>query len=127
MAANPYQQYKTQSVMTMTQGEMLLKLYEEVLKQLRFGVKYIDVEPNISKRNTSLQKAQKIINHLRMTLNFDYEISNNLNALYEFFLKCIIEANLKNKSKPLTDIIPLVQDLYEAYTEAEKQLKTSNK
>lgn len=125
MAANPYQKYKTQSVMTMTQGEMLLKLYEETIKQLRLGVKYIDEKPDIVKRNESLLKAQKIINHLRMTLNFDYDISNELNAFYEFFLRCIIDANVKNVSKPITDIIPLVEDLYEAYKEAEKNLKKS--
>ena len=31
MALNPYQKYQQQSVMTMTQGEMLTKLYDEVI------------------------------------------------------------------------------------------------
>lgn len=125
---NSYQkQYKEQSVMTMTQGEMLLKLYEEVIKQLKAAVIFIDDKPDIVKRNNALQKTQKIINHLRMTLNFDYEISNNLNALYEFFNKCIVEANIKNSSKPLKDIIPLIEDLNGAYSEAEKSLKNGQK
>ena len=34
MPVNPYQQYQRQSVMTMTQGEMLTKLYDEVIKQM---------------------------------------------------------------------------------------------
>ena len=37
MQKNPYQAYKQQSVMTMTQGEMLNKLYEEAAKQLSFA------------------------------------------------------------------------------------------
>ena len=34
MGQNPYQKYQQQSIMTMTQGEMLIKLYDEVNKQL---------------------------------------------------------------------------------------------
>ena len=34
MPVNPYQKYQQQSVMTMTPGEMLLKLYDEVITQL---------------------------------------------------------------------------------------------
>ena len=34
MAFNPYQKYQQQSVMTMTPGEMLTRLYDELIKQL---------------------------------------------------------------------------------------------
>jgi len=34
MVQNPYQKYQQQSVMTMTPGEMLLKLYDGTITQL---------------------------------------------------------------------------------------------
>ena len=34
MALNPYQKYQQQSVMTMTPGEMLTRLFDELIKQL---------------------------------------------------------------------------------------------
>ena len=37
MPVNPYQKYQQQSIMTMTPGELLLKLYDETVKQLRYG------------------------------------------------------------------------------------------
>lgn len=105
------EEYQNQSIMTMTQEEMLLKLYEEIITQLNIGIESIDKKADINKRHTSLQKAQKIINHLRMTLDFDYEISNYLNLMYEIFIKNIVEANVKNISKPLKDILPAIIDL----------------
>ena len=76
MPVNPYQKYQQQSVMTMTQGEMLLKLYDETIKQLSAAEIFMG-EGSIEKTNQALQKAQKIVNHLRATLDFQYEILNH--------------------------------------------------
>ena len=107
MQKNPYQAYKQQSVMTMTQGEMLNKLYEEAAKQLSFAEVYMK-DKDYTKTNDELQRAQRILNHLRATLNLDYDFSNNLAALYEFFVSKIIEANVKKKPEPIREILPMV-------------------
>ena len=80
MALNPYQKYQQQSIMTMTQGEMLTKLYDEVIKQLN-AVKQFNQEKDYEAANLASQKAQKISRHLNSTLDFQYEVSNNLSAL----------------------------------------------
>lgn len=123
MQKNPYQAYKQQSVMTMTQGEMLNKLYEEAVKQLSFAEVYMK-DKDYTKTNDALQRAQRILNHLKATLNFDYEISNNLAALYEFFVSKIIEANVKKKPEPIREILPMVKELQEAFAQADKQART---
>ena len=122
MQKNPYQAYKQQSVMTMTQGEMLNKLYEEAAKQLSFAEVYMK-DKDYTKTNDALQRAQRILNHLRATLNFDYDISNNLAALYEFFVSKIIEANVKKKPEPIREILPMVKELQEAFAQADKQAR----
>ena len=38
MRASGYQQYKNQSVSTMTQGEMLLLLFDELVKRITFDM-----------------------------------------------------------------------------------------
>ena len=60
MPVNPYQRYQQQSVMTMTPGEMLLKLYDEVITQLT-AVRQFNEEKDYEKSNASLKKAQRII------------------------------------------------------------------
>ncbi|MDO5601295.1 MAG: flagellar export chaperone FliS [Oscillospiraceae bacterium] len=125
MAVNAYAQYKKQSVMTMTQGEMLLKLYDEVLKQLVRGKQAIQEKDSMT-RNAALQKAQRIINYLRATLNFKYDVSNNLAALYDYFNKQIVRANIKGEAALLDEVFPMVQELRDAFCQADKMSKVQN-
>lgn len=119
MPVNPYEKYKQQSVMTMTQGEMLVKLYEETVKQLSGAVIYIQ-DKDYVRANQSLQKSQKILKHLKSTLNYKYEVSNNLADLYDFFIRKIVEANIKKDSAPLIDVIPMVDELRDTFGKADR-------
>ena len=119
MANSPYEQYQKQSVMTMTQGEMLTKLYEEIIKQLSGAVLFIDSK-DFSRANLALQKAQKILNHLKATLDHKYRISQNLESLYDFFIQQIILANIKKEVKPVQDIIPMVEELRDTFIQADR-------
>ncbi len=120
MQRNPYQAYQQQSVMTMTQGEMLLKLYDETIKQLSAAEIFMG-EGSIEKTNQALQKAQKIVNHLRATLDFQYEISNQLAALYDYFVRQIVAANIKKDVALIQEILPMVTELRDTFAQAAKQ------
>lgn len=122
MAYNPYAKYATQSVMTMTKGEMLSKLYEALIKNLRLSV--IGIEQNdVISTNTYLKKAQSIITYLVSTLDRKYPVSNNLMALYDFFNRQIIEANVKKDAQILNEIIPLVEELRATFIECDKRAR----
>lgn len=123
MAVNPYERYKQQSVMTMTQGEMLAKLYEEIIKQLNGAAVYIG-DRDFNKSNQALQKVQKILYHLKATLNFKYEISNSLSSLYDFFIQQTVMANIRKDAAPIKDIIPMIEELRETFIQAERLAKT---
>ena len=118
MALNPYQKYQQQSVMTMTQGEMLTKLFDEVIKQL-YAAKQFNLEKNYEAANTASQKAQKILRHLNATLDFQYEVSGNLSALYEYFVRCLIQANLHKENEPIEEIIPMIEELRDTFVQAD--------
>lgn len=119
MAINPYEQYKKQSVMTMTQGEMLTKLYEEIIKQLNVALLFIE-EKNISKSNQALQKSQRILNYLKATLDHKYQISKSLDSLYDFFIQQIVLANIKKETKPIQDILPMIEELRDTFIQADR-------
>ena len=121
MPVNPYQQYQRQSVMTMTQGEMLTKLYDEVIKQMS-GAKICLTEKDLSGVNNALQKAQRI--YLKSTLDFKYEISGNLDALYDFFIERIVQANLKKDAAMLDEIIPMIEDLRDTFVQADRNARS---
>lgn len=108
--------------MTMTNGEMLIRLYDEVVKQLHNGVHFIK-EKDMKSAGKALDKAQLIIEYLRSTLNRKYPISSNLSSLYRFFCEQIVSANIHRNVKPLEDITPMVEELRDAFAQADKQVR----
>jgi flagellar protein FliS len=119
MAVNPYAKYKEQSIMTMTQGEMVVRLYDEIDNQLNRAVVAIE-QKDPAKANQALQKSQRIIMHLKSTLNHNYEVAGYLNRLYDFFLSQILEANIKKNTKPINDIMPLIVELRDTFSAGER-------
>ena len=73
---------------------------------------------NIEKINVNILKAQDIVNELNITLNMDYEVSENLRQLYSFVNERLIEANLRKDKKPLLEAKEIVTELRDTWKEA---------
>jgi len=116
---NPYEQYKKQSVMTMTQGELVVQLFEGCSKKLNAAVYYIENGEN-SKADEELYKAQRIINYLNASLDRSVSISNELSSLYDFFVRMIVNTKIKYDVNILNDIIPMIDGLGDSFREAER-------
>ncbi len=123
MPVNPYQKYQQQSVMTMTPGEMLLKLYDEVITQLN-AVRQFNLDKDYPGANAALKKAQRIITYLNQTLDFQYEISGSLSALYDYFLRRLVEANIHKDNEPIDEVLPMIQELRETFAQADKNSRS---
>ena len=119
MMTNPYETYKQQSVMTMTSGQILLLVYNELIKQLSLAQKAFG-KNDIVEINRALQKSQNLIRELQNTLNFDYGISNDLNSIYSFFYTVTLNANIKKDASELQMLIDMIAELRDTFTEAEK-------
>lgn len=119
MAGNPYQAYKQQSVMTMTQGDMLTAVYDGLLKELNF-VQMSLTNADFSEVNYRCQKAQQLLLHLQSALDFKFDVANSLNQLYDYFIRAIIQVNIKKSPEGLEDIIGMVAELRDAYVQADR-------
>lgn len=119
---NPYARYKEQSVMTMTQGDMINLLFDETVNRLNKGLYCLETR-NYEGSNTHFKKAQAIITHLSSTLDYQYEVSQGLDALYEYFNHQILQANIKKDPEPVTEILPMIVELKEAFAQADKQVR----
>ncbi len=119
---NPYSAYKQQSVMTMTAAEMLLMLYDGLLKELNLGLAAFETK-DYGEINRAFQKSQKIVNYLAATLDFKYEIAKNLEALYDYFNHTLVEANVKKDPTHISDVISMVSEIRDAYAQAAKSVK----
>lgn len=119
---NPYAKYKEQSVMTMTQGDMLNLLYSEIINRLNKGLLALG-EHDYEKCNTHFKKAQEILAHLSSTLDFEYPVSQGLLSLYDYFTHQILQANVKKEAGPVEEILPMVEELKDAFCQADKQAR----
>lgn len=119
MYRNGYQQYKVQSVNTMTSGEMLLLLYDELIKRL--GRAQIALEDkNYDLFNQSVTRSREIVQYLNDTLNMNYKISFELRRMYQFFLYELSRLQAGRKTAVIQELKPLVAELRDAFKEASK-------
>lgn len=114
-----YQQYKEQSINTMTQGELLLLLYDELVKRVhRAGLALEKKDYGLFE--ASVDRSIEIIHYLDDTLDPQYPISANLNRLYDFFCYELARVKAGRNAKVLEDIKPMITDLRDSFREAEK-------
>ena len=114
-----YQQYKEQSVNTMTQGELLLLLYGELYKRLAQAELMLDQE-NYPVYEASVERAVAIIDYLDSTLDRQYPISGNLTQLYEYFTYELGRAKIGRRKEVLTHVKTMVGELRDAFRQAQK-------
>lgn len=120
--SNPYKQYKEQSIMTMTPGELVIKLYDECIKTLNLAVYNIEEEKKLPEAETSIKKAQRIIHYLDGILDYNYDISKNLHMLYDFFIRTLVRANIRKRSELIKEILPMIEELRNSFQQAEKKV-----
>ncbi|MEK4522912.1 flagellar export chaperone FliS [Psychrobacillus sp. FSL W7-1457] len=113
-AQSVHQAYKNNSVSTASPGELTLMLYNGCLKFLG-KAKIAVTEKNIQEKNTNLQKAQKIIQELMMTLNMDIEVSKSMMQMYEYMNHRLIEANMKNDTAIIEEVEVYVLDFRDTW------------
>lgn len=119
MAINGYQHYKEQTVNTMTPGEMLNLLYDELLKRLTRSELALE-NKDYELFEQSIQRSMDIVTYLKDTLNFQYEISNELKRLYDFFLYELVRIKAGRNSVVIGEIRPLIMDLRDSFREAQR-------
>ena len=84
MDARGYQQYKQQSINSMTQGELLMLLYDELVK--RSTLPSIAWEKkDWTAFEAALDRCTDIVNYLDETLDRKYPISRDLARMYDYF------------------------------------------
>lgn len=119
MYQNGYQQYKMQAVNTMTKGEMLLLLYDELIKRLTRAELALEKE-DYEVFEASVKRSGEIVQYLKDTLNTEYSISRELQRMYDFFLYEVSRLQASRNKAVIEELRPLVMELRDAFREANK-------
>jgi len=119
MEAQGYQQYKQQSVNTMTQGELLIVLYDELVKRAARADIALD-QKDYPLFEASVDRCLDILHYLDDTLDRQYPISAELHRLYDFFCYDFNRVKAGRNQKELAKLRPMVTDLRDSFRAAEK-------
>lgn len=120
-ANNPYQKYRALSVGTMTPGELIILLYEELFLHIQRAVCHIQ-QKKIAETHTSIIKAENIVSYLTDILDYNYPVSGQLLPVYQFIHTRLVSANISKDPDMLTELLPLIGELKTAWQQAEKQI-----
>lgn len=117
-----YQAYKDQAVNavdTMTQGELLLKLYDELVKRLLRAELALD-KADYGLMEASVDRSLDIIRYLDDTLDPQYPISHDLTRLYEYFCFELQRVKAGRNRTELERVKKMAGELRDAFREAQR-------
>ena len=117
--AKGIQQYREQSLNTMTQGELLLLLLDELVKRLLRGDIALE-QKDYPLFEASIDRCTDIVRYLDDTLDNRYEVSRQLHRLYDFFCYDLSRVKMGRNKKELDRLRPMFQDLRDSFRAAEQ-------
>lgn len=118
-----YQQYKQQSVGSMTPGELLLLLYDELVKRATMASIALDKE-NFPAFEAAIDRCTDIVNYLDETLDRKYPISQDLSRMYEYFTYQLGRVKIGRNKAELERLRPMLTEMRDAFHTAEKNSST---
>ncbi|MDR2553368.1 MAG: flagellar export chaperone FliS [Treponema sp.] len=121
---NALSAYKETRIRTASQGQLIIMLYDEAVKQLDKSLELLHLNmagkkdpARIENIGKAIVKAQAIITELMVSLDFDQggEIAKNLFALYTWFNKELLEAHMNTDSVRIASVRDMMNDLRGAW------------
>ncbi|WP_273851604.1 flagellar export chaperone FliS [Guptibacillus spartinae] len=119
---NPYQTYQNNAVTTSSPQELTLMLYNGCIKFIRLSSMAME-KGNMEAKNTNIIKAQNILYELRSSLNMEMELSQTMDALYEYMISQLVTANIQNDASILKEVENLAEEFRNTWKQAMEQAK----
>lgn len=123
MLQNPYDKYRSNSVMTASRGELTLMLYDAALKFCNQAIDAIEKDDK-DLAHVLIVKVETIIEELESTLNFDYEIAKNMFTMYDYMYRRLCTADVSKDVEILAEVSGLIREFRDTWKEAMKIART---
>jgi flagellar protein FliS len=112
-------QYLDNTVNSASPEQLMLMLYDGAIRFISLGIQAIE-NGVIDKRAYYINKTSAIVSEFAATLDHSMnpELAEDLDALYSYMLKRMIEANLHNDIEPLLEVKKMLSDLRTTWAQA---------
>jgi flagellar protein FliS len=104
--------YQDTTVTTQSKGRLIVMLYEGAIKFLKQAINQIEAD-NPEAKGQYISKAIDILFELNAVLDMEAggEVAMNLRSLYLFMGRHLTEANIKQDTKKIEEVIKLLEEL----------------
>jgi flagellar protein FliS len=124
MSAAYFSQYLATQVNTASPEQLLILLYNGAIRFLNEAEGAMQ-EGHVAQRGLMISRTINIINELCATLDHEIggEISANLEALYNYMNRELLQANIKDDLKRLGQVKAMLTDLRDTWIKAIEQVQ----
>lgn len=123
IAKDPYKNYQQNAIMSAGPEELTTMLYNRLVKDLKLAQGYI-TKRDIQLAHNSITHAQEILNHLMNTLDTSMEVGKNLELMYDYMSRRLVEGNLKKDHEILQEVTGFAEEIRDTWVQAVKQVKS---
>lgn len=116
---NPYDTYRSNALFTATKEELTLMLYDGALKFCNQAIVALEGS-DYEKANQLILKVENIVREFQITLDMKYEISEQLNLIYDYLFSRLVTANMDKDLEALTEVRDHLRGLRDTWKEAMK-------
>ena len=116
------EKYQEQAIATMSRGELIVTLYDEVIKNLKYASALFS-QGNADAAKKCTKKCQNILNYLVAVLDGNYDLSQRLRRMYSYMIGQIIITDATGDPSKIDAIVPQLEELRGAWSEADKSLR----
>lgn len=110
--------YKETRVKTASQGQIIVMLYDEAIRQMDFAIELLNSGSiQLDKVNTAILKSRDIITELMVSLDMEQggEFAKRMFSLYVWFNQQLLDANFKKEVAPIREVRTLMAELRSAW------------
>ncbi|GMA51307.1 flagellar protein FliS [Alicyclobacillus contaminans] len=116
-----YAAYRQTAIQTASPDKLIIMLYDGLILALERAKTAIATK-DAAGAHQQLLKAQSILSEgLRAPLDMRYEVSKSLAALYDYWHRRLVEANIQKDAAPIDEVLVYVRDFRDTWVQvAEK-------
>ena len=123
---NPYSSYASNAIETASPEELTLRLYEGALKFCNQAIIAVE-NSEIERAHSLIIRVQDIIREFQITLDMQYEISNELDLMYDYLYRRLVEANISKDIEILEEVRDFLRQFRDMWKEAMVLAKNDEK
>lgn len=113
---NAYSQYNNSKILTASPAELTLMLYDGAIKFCNIAIAAIE-KKEIEKAHINIIKMERIIDHLRMTLDMKYPVAQDFDRIYDYVGSRLRQANIKKDAEILEEVCGHLRSVRDTWKE----------